>query len=302
MSWRGPALAGRTEWMELLAAEEVEELRAAARKVAGRPLLEVTAEDAPLPALGRRLAGWRAELTTGRGFLLARGVPVEDGDEAAATMLWILGRHLGTPIRQNAAGDLLGHVVDTGAARDDPMVRKYQTSDRIRFHVDLGDAVALLCLRPGRAGGASRIASSLAISDEIARRRPDLVAVLHEPFPLDRRNEQAAGEPSFVMLPICHDGPFGRHVFFHADYFGSVERLADAPRLRPEQREVLALFEELAESPEFHLDMDFRPGDVQLLANRSIVHARTAYEDAPGEPRHLLRLWLVFPPRAGSRR
>ena len=33
-------------------------------------------------------------------------------------------------------------------------------------------------------------------------------------------------------------------------------------------------------------------GDVQLISNHSVVHARTAYEDVPGSERHLLRLWL----------
>ena len=38
--------------------------------------------------------------------------------------------------------------------------------------------------------------------------------------------------------------------------------------------------------------MHFAPGDVQLISNHTVVHARTAYEDAPGSERHLLRLWL----------
>jgi hypothetical protein len=46
--------------------------------------------------------------------------------------------------------------------------------------------------------------------------------------------------------------------------------------------------------------MELAPGDVQLLSNHTIIHARTAYEDHP-EPerkRHLLRLWVSLdPPR-----
>jgi hypothetical protein len=38
--------------------------------------------------------------------------------------------------------------------------------------------------------------------------------------------------------------------------------------------------------------MNFEPGDVQLISNHTVVHARTAYEDAPESERHLLRLWL----------
>ena len=41
-------------------------------------------------------------------------------------------------------------------------------------------------------------------------------------------------------------------------------------------------------------DMDLQPGDIQLVSNHSVLHARTEYEEWP-EPerkRHLLRLWL----------
>jgi hypothetical protein len=41
--------------------------------------------------------------------------------------------------------------------------------------------------------------------------------------------------------------------------------------------------------------MDFQPGDIQLLMNAKIRHAREAYQDHdnPARRRHLLRLWLA---------
>jgi len=41
--------------------------------------------------------------------------------------------------------------------------------------------------------------------------------------------------------------------------------------------------------------MEFQPGDIQLLNNAKILHAREAYidYDDPAERRHLLRLWLT---------
>jgi hypothetical protein len=40
--------------------------------------------------------------------------------------------------------------------------------------------------------------------------------------------------------------------------------------------------------------MDIRPGDIQLLNNHVVYHARTTYEDdpRPGRDRFLMRLWL----------
>ena len=43
--------------------------------------------------------------------------------------------------------------------------------------------------------------------------------------------------------------------------------------------------------------MEFRPGDIQLVHNHTVLHDRTAFDDWP-EPerrRHLLRLWLAPP-------
>ncbi len=43
--------------------------------------------------------------------------------------------------------------------------------------------------------------------------------------------------------------------------------------------------------------MHFEPGDIQLISNHTILHARTAYEDwdEPSRKRHLLLLWLSVP-------
>ena len=50
--------------------------------------------------------------------------------------------------------------------------------------------------------------------------------------------------------------------------------------------------ERLAEDDRFRYDMEFEPGDIQILNNYSVLHARGAFEDGPGGGRHLLRLWL----------
>jgi alpha-ketoglutarate-dependent taurine dioxygenase len=80
----------------------------------------------------------------------------------------------------------------------------------------------------------------------------------------------------------------------HLDYFTSVERHPGV-ELDARTRAALAAWEEVAEQPDVHLDMQLAPGDVQLVSNHLVVHARTAYADDPAAPRHLLRLWLSLP-------
>jgi len=296
-AWRGEDLARRNDWMVELTADQIAELDALHDSLRGRGRTPATLDrdDVALPTLGATIDGWRRELSDGRGFLVVRGIPVERwGDDDAGLVFWALGLALGRPGAQNPEGDLLGHVRDTGEDASDPFIRRYRTAGDIAYHCDLADAVGLLCLRTARAGGASRLVSSVTVFNELARRRPDLVARLFEPMYLDRRNETKDGGPGWVPVFPCRFAGGKLRTFYHSDYFRSVTRHADVPPFTPEERELLDVYEAIAAEPALRLDMQFAPGDVQLVSNHVILHARTAYEDAPdpARQRHLLRLWL----------
>lgn len=294
-AWRGEALRGRGDWIVSLSPAESAELVAAVAGVRRRGLSmgELGRDDFPLPTLAARIATWGDELRDGRGFVLVRGLPVAAwGDEDSALAFWGLGQHLGRPGAQNPDGELLGHVVDTGEDAANPFVRRYRTAGDIAYHCDLADVVGLLCLRQARRGGASRIVSSVSVYNELLRRRPDLVERLYEPFLLDTRDEPGDGRLPWIPVPPCRYAGGRLRTFYHSDYFRSVERHAAAPPLSRAERELLDLYEAIADDPALYLDMELQPGDVQLISNHTVLHARAAYRDDPAHPRHLLRLWL----------
>ncbi len=294
-AWRGSELACREDWVVRLSPDQIGELERAAAEVEGRGLglAEVRREDFRLPALAPEIGGWARELRRGRGFLLVRGLPVERwGEQRSALVFWGLGQHLGEPGAQNPDGDLLGHVFDTGEDASNPFIRRYRTAGDIAYHCDLADAVGLLCLSATRRGGASRIVSSVSVYNELLRRRPDLVNRLYEPFCLDTRDEQGEGRLPYVPVPPCRYAKGVLRTFYHSDYFRSAVRHAEVPPFTEEERTLLDLYEEIASSPDLYLDMQFETGDIQLVSNHFVLHARTAYEDEPGHRRHLLRLWL----------
>ena len=295
--WRPADFADPSEWTVTLSAAERGEIAAVARAAAGSGLTaaSVRREDVPLPGLAAKLAGWVRELSAGRAFVLIRGFPVDVLSEAQTELAYVgLGLHLGTPVSQNAAGDLLGHVRDTGVVRDSPAVRLYATNQRQDFHCDGSDLVGLLCLKPARTGGESKIVSSMAVYNEMLARRPDLVEVLRQPFAWDRNDEQSPGEDPFFSLPVIFDIDGTPRIFFIGWYIRDAQRHQQAPRLTAQQLEALDLLEGIANDPSFYLQMEFRPGDIQLLNNAKILHAREAYtdDDDPAERRHL-RLWLT---------
>lgn len=192
-AWRGAELRGRDDWQIRLDEAQIAELDRARAAVRARrlTLAAIGRDEFALPTLGPVIETWSRELDRGRGFLLLRGLPVERwGDDDAALVFWGLGQHLGEPGAQNPMGDLLGHVTDLGEDAAKPLVRLYRTAAHIDWHCDLADVVGLLCLRTAKRGGASRIVSSVAVYDELVRRRPDLVDRLYEPFALDSRDEQ----------------------------------------------------------------------------------------------------------------
>lgn len=297
-AWRGDQLAGRDDWTYHLSAEEVAELEATGRRFVDEDpdLRTVTAEDYPLPVCAEHLRTSGQELDLGRGFLLVRGLRVTHySDALSAAIFFLMGLHLGEPMRQNAVGDLLGHVVATSdKTLADPTAVGSRVRDKLNFHSDSSDVVGLLCLRPARDGGASSLVSAATLYNEVLARRPDLAPLLFEPFAFDWLRQDHDAPERFYTSPICSDvdGVFsmyaGNRIIFSAQDYPEVPRLTD------DQVTLLHMLDDIAREPGVALHMDFRPGDVQWLLNYAALHSRTAFTDFP-EPerrRHLIRLWL----------
>lgn len=298
-AWRGADLADADEWTVALDRDDVAELLRVTAPWAESTVEDIPVfapSDVPLPTLQPMLEQLRHTLTHGRGFQLVTGLPVAELTDAHAAAAFVaIGAHLGVPRSQNAAGDLLGHVRDTGAASTDPTVRIYQTSERQTFHTDSADVVGLLCLQDGIVGGDSLLVSAAAIHNELLDRNPDLAAALFEPIATDRRGEVPDGEDPFFTIPVLSWYADHLTVVYQRQYIESAQRFPDAPRLDARVRAALDLFDEIANDPAIHLTMRLAPGDMQFVHNHSMLHDRTAFVDRPEAPRHLLRLWLSVP-------
>ena len=298
--WRAADLAANTDWIERFSPAECAEIDTALRtaQARGATLETLTREDFPLPRLGVRLAGVRDAIENGRGVVVLRGLSTEPYTKDELRLIyWGFGKHFGTAVSQSKDGDLLGDVrnfgVDIGSAEG----RGYKSKQQLSFHCDSCDVVALMVLRVAKTGGISMVASSLAIHNEMVRRRPDLVDALYEPVPWSWQGQEPPGEPPWYLQPVFsfYAGKFAcRLVRAHLT---NAQRFPDAPRLTSAQIEALDLFDELAWSEEMHLSMNFEPGDIQILCNHTCMHSRTAFEDFPEEDRHrhLLRMWLAVP-------
>src|SRR6476469_7671580 len=87
-AWYGPDVAARTDWIHTLGDEEIAEIESAVRGFgeSGLDPTSLSRERFPLPSLAPRLGRILAEVQTGRGFVLLRGLPVREwGPRRSAT-------------------------------------------------------------------------------------------------------------------------------------------------------------------------------------------------------------------------
>lgn len=297
-AWRGDKLMESREWVFELNGEQVAELEALGRRflVEDPDLRTVQASDYPLVACAPAVDTWRRDVDFGRGFVLVRGLRAEFySDALSSAIYYVLGLHMGDPIRQNEMGDLLDHVYATSdKTMDDPTALSAKVRDKLVYHSDSSDIVALMCLRGAKQGGISCLVSGAEIYNEILRRRPDLAHLLLEPFNWDWRRQDHNAPADTYTSPVVsvEEGVFS--MYAGSLYILTAQDYAGAPKLTEDQIEVLRLFDEITYEPGMAIEMDFRPGDIQWLSNYAALHARTSFQDWP-EPqrkRHLLRLWL----------
>lgn len=296
--WRAADVADPGAWTEVLSQDEVAELDGAIAHARGvsDDLLAIGPGDFPLTTLGPRLKAIERELMDGRGFVLIRGLPRERWtNDDMCLAYWGIGAHLGRPWPQNHFGHLLGDVTDQGKTFDDPTARGNELGGiGLDFHCDGSDLVGLMCLATGASGGASAVANSVALHNDMVRERPDLAAELYRPQPYDMRGEQRPGARGWYEVPVFTDHGGRLFVRLIRAYILASQRHADAPRLSETAREGLEWIQARAQSGAYSVFMDFRPGDMQFINNYHVLHGRAPYTDDrdAGKVRHLKRLWL----------
>ncbi|MDA1090746.1 MAG: TauD/TfdA family dioxygenase [Proteobacteria bacterium] len=297
-AWTSAELAADHSWVYALSADDIGELEAAADAVRskGLRLYEFGQDDFPLPGLAAMIADIAGQLEGGRGCALIRGLDAARYDEETLKMMyWGFGLHWGVPISQNAKGQLIGHVRDTARDYHSKNVRGYTTNARISPHCDPADCVSLLCAHPAKKGGESEISSAMSIYNRILETHPEYLEPLTEGFHFDLRGEGVSDDPdevTFNKVPVF--SYFDGHLScrFNAKTILDGQTKAGAP-LNGLALAAVNKVAELAQDPEFRLDLTFRQGDIQILNNYLILHARGGFEDHP-EPerrRNLLRLW-----------
>lgn len=298
-SWKGSDIRSLSDWRYELTDDDIAGLELATRAwlAQNRPLDEMERRNFELSGLAEPIETMSNAIEYGYGFALIRNMPVNRwSTEETLTAYWGLSLHLGLPVSQSKYGDRIRPVQDQSTASAGPDVRGPQTNAALYYHSDFADIVGLLCIRPAKSGGVSRICSAVAIHDALSSAgRTDLIDALYEGYLFDRKGEQLPGIPAMSERPVpmlCRHN--GRLFFRYTPGWVSAARKRTGVTWSDIQQEAFDEVNRLANMPGFALDMNFRPGDIQYLNNYVVLHSRTAFVDfdEDDKKRLLHRIWL----------
>jgi hypothetical protein len=296
-SWTARNFSGPSDWIVPVSEATRDELRSAAADAR---------EDFPLPSFAPTAAEIRKRLRDGCGFVVLRGLGLDEYSEETARRLYAgLGAHLGAILPQNLRGDRLYSVRDEGirmeAEYGQTGVRFSKTNSAFDFHTDspsrvaghTPDYIGLLVLRTAKAGGESALVSGYAVHNILRKERPDVLRRLYQPFWVDRRAELPPGEDPVLPVPVFSFD--GRLTLRYLRFYITKGQEWKSEPLTSEDIEALDVFEEVMRRPDVPVMIPLERGDLQLISNTFLLHSRTSDEDfaEPELKRHYLRLWLA---------
>ncbi|KAF9252151.1 hypothetical protein CBS147333_479 [Penicillium roqueforti] len=311
--WEGKDVEKRDDWVYQLSDDQLDELDAALKsfKSLGLSSGHINQSNFPLPTLRPVLRDLSKEIHTGRGFVVLRGLRIDNYSREDNIIIYAgVSSHIGNIRgRQQEArladgnSPVISHIKDLTSTTDKKLIgAPSNTSDKQVFHTDAGDIISLLCLNRAAEGGESYLASSWNVYNILAKERPDLIHTLSQDWPVDGFNNPARPyslRPLLYHQPATATTPERVLIQYARRYFTGFlaqPRSKDIPPITEAQAEALDALHFLA--AKHSATLDFQKGDVQYVNNLSIFHARNGFKDEPGKERHLLRLWLRDPENA----
>lgn len=155
----------------------------------------ISPETFPLPKLHDELRRLSRELHEGHGFFVIRGLEPDLYSREENIIIYAgVSSHI-APVRGRQdnkydgkpADVAVSHIKDLSAGNDNKVIGSpAYTTDKQVFHTDTGDIVSLFALNVAASGGASKLASTWRVYNELAHTRPDLLHTLTENWNVEK--------------------------------------------------------------------------------------------------------------------
>ncbi|KAJ4268976.1 hypothetical protein NW762_003047 [Fusarium torreyae] len=293
--WEGDSVGKTYDWTYVLSPEQLNEIDQALQhfKDLGVSLGHLSSETFPLPNLHSELRKLSDELHKGHGFFVIRGVDVDKYSRQDNIIIYVgISAHIaGQRGRQDSkfngkpADVVLTHVKDLSSTQEKGAIGSpAYTTDKQVFHTDTGDIVSLFCLSTALEGGASRIASTWRVYNEIAKTRPDLIHTLSQNWDVE---VFSGSDKKYATRPLLHyqkpteSSPERVALQYARRYFvgfGALPRSHDIPPITEAQAEALDTLHFLGDK--LSVSTNFAKGDMQYINNLAVFHARDAFTDS----------------------
>ncbi|HWW63858.1 MAG TPA: TauD/TfdA family dioxygenase [Sphingomonadaceae bacterium] len=286
-AWTSKEIGGKEGLVRRFSAEELAALDEVIAANRNRAADTITRAGFDHPVVNAMMAEVRKTLLKGRGAVILAGADVARlGLEDYKRLYWGLGTHLGNGAVQSYRRDKIGYVQKE---EENPTGRGYLMDIELSSHTDFHELLSLAAVTKAQSGGESGIVSSLALHERIRATRPELLPPLYEGY-----YHESGGIVSEEKVPIfgCVDGKVS--CYYHRGFM--VNAAKQRGEAMPEAlEEAMRYLSEMAGDPDLRADFMLEPGEMLFWHNFTALHSRTAFTDAPGAKRLLLRLWLNVP-------
>lgn len=264
----------------------------------------------PLPAYLRlRFEEVAENLHSGCGFNVIRGLDPSRYTALDNVLIYLgltsyIAPHRGV---QDTDGSMIIHVKDLGRIIPDSKLRQSPYARNAQpFHNDVCDILAMYVQETAAEGGESQVSSAAQIYNEIAATRPDVIHTLSkDDWVFDKHKTPAYWNTRALLFNFEGKGP--GFCFSRRPITGSPTspRSPGVPPMTEIQAEALDMVHFLG--VKHQLSMKLQRGDIQLINNLAVFHARNGFRDSLNQRRHIIRLWLrndklAWPTPEGLRR
>lgn len=206
-----------------------------------------------------------------------------------------LSRSLGCMVPQNAKRDLVVHVQDENRDYRLPCTRGHQTNAELAFHSDRCDINLLLYVSTGESGGEISVIEYGHAAARLRERDQRAFKTLFEGLPFDLREERIFPSIAWHWRPVLweYNGLVRGH--YIRRFIVDSQRHSDCPRLSSTQLHAIDALDETLEELRPSHSFAPRPGEVVVLDNYRVLHARSSYRDGalPQRQRLALRTWVA---------
>ena len=228
------------------------------------------------------------------GFVVLKGFEVKKYNLAKISKSYtFLMSKLGVVLSQNKKKEKIVKVENLGknwTANN----RGYKTKGNINFHTDGGTYAGLMCITKPKSGGENLVTSSEKIYKYFKKKYPKELKILQEGFYYHTRGENKGKDRvTKKKYPIFFKKKNLVHCMYNKNpIVWAYDQISMPENKKKEILKILNLFEKVSNIKKNVVLLKLEEGDILLVNNYKVLHARKKFIESKKNKRLLLRAWV----------